>query len=57
MYYRALHHTFVAKEKAEVDPFVGAYTDMFLINRSGITKIPDDVIAVLQNIYSENLER
>jgi hypothetical protein len=57
MYYRALYHTFVAKKKAEVDPFVGAYTDMFLINRSRITKIPDEVIVVLKEIYTENLER
>jgi hypothetical protein len=57
MYYRALYHTFIAKKKAEVDPYVGSYTDMFIINRLGITKVPDGVIAALEKIYQGNLER
>jgi hypothetical protein len=57
MYYRALYHTYVAKKKAEVDPYVGAHTDMFLIHRLGVTKIPDEVIEVIKKIYDENLER
>jgi hypothetical protein len=57
MYYRALYHTYIAKKKAEVDPYVGPYTDMFLINRLGITKIPDGVIDALKRIYGANLER
>jgi hypothetical protein len=57
MYYRALYHTFVAKKKAEVDPFVGTHTDLFLINRSGIRKIADGVVDALQKIYAANLER
>jgi len=51
IYCKALYHTYVAKKRAEVDPYVGPYTDMFLINRLGITKIADEVVSALKSIY------
>jgi len=56
-YYRALYHTFVAKKKAEVDPYVGIRTDMFLLNRDGVSQVPAEIIEALEAIYSENIER
>ena len=57
MYYRALYHTFAAKKRAEVDPYVGTYTDMFLLNRNTATQIPREMIAELEKIYAERIER
>lgn len=34
-YFPALYHTFKAKKRAEADPHVGTYTDMFLITKEG----------------------
>jgi hypothetical protein len=56
-YFHALYHTFVAKKKAEVDPFVDSATDMFLITRSGVEKIVPATIAELEIIYAETMER
>jgi hypothetical protein len=56
-YYRALYQTFAAKKRAEVAPGVGDFTDMFLINRNGVTQVPPAVIDVLNEIYAKNLER
>jgi hypothetical protein len=55
-YYRALYHTYAAKRRAEVDPYVGKSTDMFLITQhGGVSKIPDDVIGELEKIYEDTL--
>lgn len=55
-YYRALYHTFVAKKRAEVDPYVGTITDMFVINRNNIWQVPENVITILESIYRDYLE-
>jgi hypothetical protein len=57
MYFHALYHTFVAKKKAEVDPYVDSFTDMFLIARDGVEKIVPETIAELEKIYAERMER
>ncbi|MGA9304174.1 MAG: hypothetical protein WBW31_02095 [Candidatus Sulfotelmatobacter sp.] len=56
MYYRALYHTFAAKKRAEVDPYVGTYTDMFVLNRNMAAQIPREMIAELERIYAERIE-
>jgi hypothetical protein len=57
MYYRALYHTFAAKKRSEVDPYVGTYTDMFLLNRNTVAQIPRQMISELEKIYAERIER
>lgn len=56
-YYPALYQTFVAKKRAEVAPGVGGFTDMFVLNRNGITRVPDALIQALERIYKANVER
>jgi hypothetical protein len=56
-YCRALYLTFSAKKRAEVAPGVGDFTDMFFINRNGVTQVPLTVINVLNRIYKENQKR
>jgi hypothetical protein len=56
-YFHALYHTFVAKKKAEVDPYVGSITDMFLINRASVEQIVPETIAELEKLYAEEMER
>jgi len=56
MYYYALYHTFAAKKRAEVDPYVGKYTDLWLVNRNGIFQIPPDITKSLNKFYEDNVE-
>jgi len=56
-YYRALYQTFKAKKRAEVAPGVGEFTEMFLVNRSGVSPIPREVIDTLEKIHKEDIER
>jgi hypothetical protein len=54
-YYKALFAAFSAKKKAEVAPAVGnKYTDMFLITRGSVSRIPDPVVSTMQEIYDEH---
>jgi hypothetical protein len=55
-YYVALYHTFAAKKRAEVDPYVGTYTDMFLLNRDVAGQVPRGLIAELEKVYAERIE-
>jgi hypothetical protein len=57
MYFQALYHTFCAKKNAEVDPYVDSFTDVFLINRNGMEPILPSILAELQSIYDERMER
>lgn len=50
-YYPALVSTFLAKKRAEVAPGVGTATDMFVVTRAGVTKIPDEVVSALERSY------
>jgi hypothetical protein len=56
-YYVALYHTFAAKKRAEVDPYVGTYTDMFLLNRDVAGQVPRGLTAELEKVYAERIER
>ena len=49
----ALIHTYVAKRRAEVAPYVGPETDMFVIgpNPGTFARLPDDWLASLDPIY------
>lgn len=55
-YHRALYHTFAAKKRAEVDPYVGPYTDMFLVHRNVTSPIPRKLIDELESIYEDKIK-
>lgn len=55
-YYKTLFNTFSAKKKAEVSPDVGdKFTDMFIITRGGVSKIPDAIVDKMEQIYKTHL--
>ncbi|MGH6958029.1 MAG: hypothetical protein ACREEW_15290 [Caulobacteraceae bacterium] len=57
-YYMALYHTYAAKRRAEVDPYVGKLTDMFVTTaHGGTSQIPQEVMSVLEKLYERSLDR
>jgi hypothetical protein len=57
-YYVSLYHTYAAKRRAEVDPYVGKATDMFVTtNHGGTSQVPREVMKVLAALYERGLRR
>jgi hypothetical protein len=47
----------VIRAKFNPDPYVDSFTDVFLINRNGMEPILPSILAELQSIYDERMER
>lgn len=52
----ATYIAFEAKKRSEVAGGVGKETDMYIISKKGIKKIPDIIIEKLEAIYNEREE-
>jgi hypothetical protein len=56
-YFRALPVLYGAKKQAETAPGVGAETDYYLINKTSIIRVPDEIIEVIAEHYAEEERR
>lgn len=50
-YWKTLFTAFAAKKRAEVAPGVGDKTDMFLVTRNGVDKMPEDMMEEFEKRY------